>query len=39
MESSITPITKQLNSVTRRDVPAPAWMRPPGRNRKPASAE
>ena len=37
-ESSIGPITKQLNSVTRRPVPAPARMRPPGRKRKSASA-
>ena len=28
------PITKQLKSVTLRSVPAPAWMRPPGRNLK-----
>ncbi len=38
MESSISPMTKQLNSVTRRPVPAPAWMRPPGRNLNPSSA-
>ena len=37
-ESSTVPITKQLNSVTRRAVPAPARMRPPGRKRKSASA-
>ena len=34
IESSIVPMTKQLNSVTWRAVPAPAWMRPPGRNLK-----
>src|SRR3974390_1375635 len=34
IESSIVPRTKQLNNVTLRDVPAPAWMRPPGRNLK-----
>ena len=33
-KSSIGPITKQLNSVTLRSVPAPAWMRPPGKNLK-----
>ncbi len=36
-ESSTVPITKQLNSVTRRAVPAPARMRPPGRNLKSSS--
>ena len=34
IESSIAPITKQLNNVTLRGVPAPAWMRPPGKNAK-----
>src|SRR6202789_33520 len=38
IESAIVPITKQLNSVTDRDVPAPARMRPAGRNLWPASA-
>jgi hypothetical protein len=37
-ESSSVPITKQFISVTRRPVPAPARMRPPGRKRKPSSA-
>ena len=32
MESSSVPMTKQLNSVTRRPEPAPARMRPAGRN-------
>ena len=32
IESSIGPMTKQLNNVTRRSVPAPARIRPPGRN-------
>ena len=31
--SGIVPMTKQLNSVTLRSVPAPARMRPAGRNR------
>ncbi len=34
MESSMVPMTKQLNSVTFRAVPAPAWMRPPGKELK-----
>ncbi len=38
MESSISPMTKQLSSVTRRGVPAPASTRPPGRKRNPSSA-
>jgi hypothetical protein len=38
IESSIAPSTKQLNSVTRRPVPAPARMRPPGRKRPEASS-
>jgi len=37
IESSMSPITKQLQSVTRRPVPAPARMRPPGRNAKSSS--
>ena len=37
-ESSIGPITKQLNSVTRLALPAPAMMRPPGRNAPLASS-
>ena len=32
VESGIVPITKQLNNVTLRSVPAPARMRPAGRN-------
>ena len=32
-ESSISPMTKQLKSVTSRPVPAPARIRPPGRKR------
>ncbi len=32
------PITKQLNNVTRRPVPAPATIRPAGRKRKSSSA-
>jgi hypothetical protein len=31
MLSGIVPMTKQLNSVTERPVPAPATMRPAGR--------
>ena len=38
MSSGIVPMTKQLNSVTLRPVPAPAMTRPAGRNLKPASA-
>jgi hypothetical protein len=34
IESSIGPMTKQLNRLTRRPLPEPAWMRPPGRNWK-----
>ena len=34
IESSMVPMTKQLNSVTLRAVPAPARMRPAGRKRK-----
>src|SRR5579885_1944548 len=34
IESSIVPMTKQLKSVTLRPVPAPARMRPPGKNLK-----
>ena len=33
MESGIVPMTKQLNSVTLRPVPAPERMRPAGRKR------
>ncbi len=36
--SGIVPMTKQLNSVTLRPVPAPAVIRPAGRNLKPSSA-
>ena len=36
--SPISPMTKQLNSVTRRSVPAPDRMRPAGWNRKSSSA-
>ena len=36
--SGMVPITKQLNKVTVRPVPAPAMMRPAGRNLKPESA-
>jgi len=36
--SSTLPITKQLNNVTRRPVPAPAKIRPAGRKRKSSSA-
>ena len=35
MSSGIVPMTKQLNSVTLRPVPAPAMTRPAGRNLKP----
>jgi hypothetical protein len=38
MSSGIVPMTKQLKSVTRRPVPAPAMIRPAGRNLKPVSA-
>jgi hypothetical protein len=38
MSSWIVFITKQLNRVTRRSVPAPAMMRPAGRTLKSASA-
>ncbi len=38
MESATVPMTKQLNSVTARPVPAPARMRPAGRKRYPARA-
>ena len=38
MVSGIVPMTKQLNSVTLRSVPAPAVTRPAGRNRKSSSA-
>ncbi len=38
MSSGIVPMTKQLNRVTARSVPAPAMIRPAGRNRKSASA-
>lgn len=34
MESSITPMTKQLSSVKSRLVPAAAWIRPPGKKLK-----
>ena len=37
MSSGIEPMTKQLNSVTFRPVPAPASMRPAGRNLKPCT--
>ena len=37
VESSTVPITKQLNKVTSRSVPAPARIRPPGKKRKPSS--
>ncbi len=36
-ESSMYPITKQLKSVVRWSVPAPARIRPAGRNRRPWS--
>ncbi len=36
--SGIVPMTKQLNSVTDRPVPAPAVIRPAGRKRKPSRA-
>ncbi len=36
--SGIVPMTKQLNSVTDRPVPAPAVIRPAGKKRKPSSA-
>ena len=39
MLSGIVPITKQLNSVTDRAVPAPAVIRPAGRYLKSSSAE
>ncbi len=39
MESSMSPMTKQLNRVTWCEVPAPARMRPPGRKRKSRSSE
>jgi len=38
MLSGIVPITKQLNSVTLRAVPAPAVMRPAGKYLKSSSA-
>ena len=38
MSSGIVPMTKQLNRVTVRPVPAPARMRPAGRNWKSVSA-
>jgi hypothetical protein len=38
MSSGTVPITKQLNKVTLRAVPAPATMRPAGMNLKPSSA-
>jgi hypothetical protein len=38
MLSGMVPITKQLNSVTARSVPAPATIRPAGRKRKSSSA-
>ena len=38
MLSGIVPMTKQLNSVTERPVPAPAMIRPAGRKRKSSSA-
>ena len=38
MSSGMVPMTKQLNSVTVRPVPAPAITRPAGRNLKPCSA-
>ena len=38
MSSGMAPMTKQLNSVTVRPVPAPAITRPAGRNLKSASA-
>ena len=38
MLSGIVPITKQLNNVTLRSVPAPAVIRPAGRNLKSESA-
>jgi len=36
--SPMSPMTKQLNSVTRRSLPAPDRMRPAGRNRKSRNA-
>ena len=39
MLSGMVPITKQLNKVTLRPVPAPAVIRPAGRNLKSSSAE
>ena len=38
MSSPISPMTKQLKSVTPRAVPAPARMRPAGMNAKPVMA-
>ena len=38
MLSGIVPMTKQLNSVTERAVPAPAVMRPAGRYLKSSRA-
>ncbi len=38
MSSGMTPMTKQLKSVTSRLLPAPAWMRPAGRKAKSPSA-
>ena len=38
MSSGISPMTKQLNRVTMRSVPAPEMMRPAGRNLKFVSA-
>jgi hypothetical protein len=38
MLSGIVPMTKQLNSVTSRSVPAPAMIRPAGRNWNPSKA-
>jgi len=38
MLSGIVPMTKQLNSVTLREVPAPAMIRPAGRYLKSSSA-
>ncbi len=38
MSSGISPMTKQLNSVTLRALPAPATTLPAGRNLNPAMA-
>ena len=38
MSSAISPITKQLNKVTDRSVPAPEIIRPAGKNRAPFRA-